>query len=88
MEPQFAKLNANTIQITKEVVPATVVETYVYNDLVHTLATLQQQKDDFNAQIDQQIADAQANVDAADQLGIEAVVDPTQTIASSQLEVK
>lgn len=71
--PKFTKLDANRLQITKEIVPETIISDYTYDDLVTTVANLQAQKDSFNTDIDQKIADAQANVDAADNLGIVAV---------------
>lgn len=73
MPKGFAKLDANTLEITKTVVPQTIVETYTYDDLAALVTNLQAQKDAFNADIDSQIADAQANVDAANDLGIVAL---------------
>lgn len=73
MKATFAKIDANTIQITTMVVPQEVVQTYVYDDLVSILTGLQAQKDAFNTDIDQKIADAQANLDAADGLDIVAL---------------
>lgn len=84
MPKQFAKLDANTLQITTVVTPPTVVATYVYNDLVAALANLQAQKDAFNTDIDQKIADAQANVDAANNLGLVAVSDSVEESQSIQ----
>lgn len=86
MKPTFTKVDANTLQITTDVTPQQVVATYVYDDLVTILADLQSQKDAFNVDIDQKIADAQANVDAANTLGIVAVTEIAQPI--SQISVK
>lgn len=73
MSKQYEKLDDNTLQITKEVITPAIVETYVYDDLVSKLSTLQAQKDAFNADIDQQIADAQADVDAANSFNLVSV---------------
>lgn len=73
MSKQYAKLDDNTLQITKEVITPAIVETYVYDDLVSKLSTLQAQKDAFNADVDQQIADAQADVDAANSFNLVSV---------------
>lgn len=85
MKPQFTKLDENTLQITTTVTPEEVVQTYVYDDLVSILTSLQGQKDDFNTDIDQKIADAQANVDAADGLGIVPVIQVNTGILSREV---
>lgn len=74
MPKQFAKIDANTVQITEQVTPSVVVSTYIYNDLVAQRDALVAQKTAINATIDQQIADINANITGADGLGIVAAV--------------
>lgn len=69
-EKQYTKLDNHTLQITEQVTPPVQVSTYVYDDLVSAVTTLQTQKTVFNTDIDQKIADAQALVTEADNLGI------------------
>lgn len=70
----YERLDANTLKIIKPVEVQEEISTYQYQDLVTRVLNLQTQKDSFNADIDAQITDAQAAVDAANSLGIIAEV--------------
>lgn len=84
MEPEYEKLDANTLKITKEVTPAIEVSTYIYNDLVSMLGTLQAEKTSYNQEVDAKIAELQSHIDAADSLGIKAV--KSQFVASEHTD--
>lgn len=68
----YEKLDANTLKIVTPVEVQEEVATYEYQDLVGVLDALTAQKDAFNVDIDVQIADAQAAVDAANGFGLVA----------------
>lgn len=73
MSKQYSKIDDNTIQIS-EVVPQVVVSTFIYNDLVARVDNLKSDLANYTDKKNQEIADAQADVDAATQLQIVSLV--------------
>lgn len=72
----FQKIDDNTLEIIETTVFDNEIKnsTYVYNDLVTARDNLIAQKASSNADFDQKIADAQAVIDEANNLGIIPVV--------------
>lgn len=71
----FTKLDDNTLQATTiPVTPEPVTNTYDYDFLQQQLIDIQAQKDRDNAARDAELAEVQALIDAADQLGITAKI--------------
>lgn len=72
MAKEYTKADNNTLKIT-DTTPNTVVETYMYQDLISKRNDLITSRDSLVDSFNKQIATIQADIDAADQLQIVAV---------------